>query len=358
LFCCEGFIVDGVASYNLHMAASLKQAGHRVAILGRWLGPGGYQRRHEQTGVEVLGYFASTVVSDHALSMAKRFSPDVLISDARRAFPLALEIHKRLGTPIVTNIMDDPVGKDKPGRTMGEIHDNSVAWVSPEPRLVAMARALSPAVPLRVIRRAVLPELFPATPIPKRDPFRVLCLGRLSRFKFAGQRAVVKSARRLLETIPSLEITVVGGGWRKWVFMMDAARINVMARRGVVKIAGCRVDPSPWIVASTLVCGGSTCGLETLLSNRPLVAVSGFWFGSVTPENLEEAVRCYYAERDGRFLIQEKPEIILEEIENIYETWDDEKIAARTRVLRERMLPKFSPALAAQDWSELFDEVL
>ncbi len=358
LFCCEGFLIDGVASYNLHMAAALRQAGHRVAILGRWAGRYGYQARHRDTGVEVLQYVSPTVVSGRALRLAREFAPDAVISDGRRAYPLALAIHNALGTPVVTNFMDDPVGKDKPGRRIEEIHDNSAAWVSPEPKLVAMARALDPGIPVRQVRRAVMPALFPTTPVPPRNPFRLLCLGRLSNHKFAGQLAVIRNADQLLRSIPTLEVTVVGGGWRQMVFAGTALRINAKHARRVVRIAGYQPDPSPWIRASGVVCGGSTCGLEAILSNRPIIAMSGFWFGLITPDNLEAAVKCYYAERDGHFYIKENPEIVLDEIVRLYEAWDEEKIAADTATLRETMLPQFSPELAAQDWEALLQEVL
>lgn len=311
LFCCEGFLIDGVASYNLHMAAALRQAGHRVAILGRWLGARGYQERHRATGVEVLQYFSPVVVSGRALSLADEFQPDVVITDGRRAFPLALAIRRRRGTPIVTNFMDDPTGKNKPGRTIEEIRDNSAAWVSPEPKLVAMARAHEPGIPVCQVRRAIMPDFFPQTPLPPRDPFRVLCLGRLSSHKFLGQLTIVKNAKKLLHEIPTLEITVVGGGWRRMLFTREAMAVNLAAGRRVVRTVGYQSDPSPWILGSTVVCGGSTCGIEAMFSNRPIIAMSGFWFGLITPENLDEAVKCYYAERDGKFWLAENPEIVL-----------------------------------------------
>ena len=38
LFCCEGFLVDGVASFNLYLSSALAEAGHEVAIAGRSAG--------------------------------------------------------------------------------------------------------------------------------------------------------------------------------------------------------------------------------------------------------------------------------------------------------------------------------
>jgi hypothetical protein len=358
LFCCEGFIIDGVASFNLHMAASFREAGHRVAVLGRRLGKWGYQKRHIETGVEVLQYFSPGVVCGRALSMAKRFYPDVIITDGRRAFPLALEIHRRLGTPIVTSFLDTPCGKDKPGRTMREIHDNSAAWVSSEKRQIAQIEGLSPGIPFRLMRRAVSPRLLPSTPLPGRDPFRVLCIGRLSNYKFSGAAAVVRNARGLMSKIPSLEITVVGGGWRKVLFARDAALTNLSAGRKAVRIAGYQTDPAPWFAASTVVCGGASCGMEAILSGRPVIAMSGHWFGLVTPENLKEADDTFYGERGGRFWLKNNPEVVLDEITDLYENWEDGALKNRTDALKNALSPEFSPELAVRDWEKLFNDVL
>ncbi|MDL2264738.1 hypothetical protein LJC31_08815, partial [Synergistaceae bacterium OttesenSCG-928-I11] len=195
-------------------------------------------------------------------------------------------------------------------------------------------------------------------PVPPRDPFRLLCLGRLSSYKFLGQLTVVKNARRLMRDIPSLEITVVGGGWRRMLFVREAAVANARAGRRVIRTVGYQTDPAPWIRASTAVCGGSTCGIEAILSNRPIVAMSGNWFGLITPDNLEEAVDCYYGERGGKFYLPENPEVVLEELVDLYKNWDQDRIASATRELRERMLPDFSPESAARDWEALLEEVL
>lgn len=359
LFCCEGFIIDGVASYNLHMAAALMRAGHNTAILGRWLGFRGFQKRHEETGVKVLQYFSPTVVSQAALKMAGEFRPDVLITDGRRGFPLALAIREKFATPIVTNFMDSVTGKDKPGRTIGEIRAHSAAWTSPEMRWVEAAeRQSGGGVLVRQIRRAIIPELIPCTPMPPRDPFKLLCLGRLSGYKFTGQLTVVKNALRLQERIPTLEITVVGGGWRRAVFAKDAALINAKAGRRLVRIAGYQTDPVPWIAASTAVCGGSTCGLESILCNRPIIAVSAHWFGLITPDNLKDAVAGYYAERDGHFYIKENPEVVLDEILSLYKNWDEKRVTRDVQKLHDTMRPRFAPEIAAREWNELFAEVL
>ena len=76
LFCSEGFILNGVASYHLHMAVAFKKMGHEVGILGRWLGFNGYQSRFRENGVQVLSYVSPFVTSSAALGLARDFAPE------------------------------------------------------------------------------------------------------------------------------------------------------------------------------------------------------------------------------------------------------------------------------------------
>ncbi|MDO4988375.1 MAG: hypothetical protein Q4E17_05070 [Synergistes sp.] len=354
LFCSEGFIIDGVATYNVHMSAALHLAGHRTAILGRWLGFHGLQRQHRRLGVEVLQYYSPFVVCDHAVKMGVSFQPDAIITDGRRGFPLALAIHQETGAPIYTNFMDDVTGKNKPGRTIDEIITNSVALTSPEERFVKEAENISACrLPVRKIRRAIVPELLPELAPPYRSPFRVLCIGRTSRFKFRGQLSIVKNALRLMRYIPDIEITVVGGGWRLAYFMKEALEANIRAGRRLIRIAGYQADPAPYIARSTVVCGGSTCGLEGILSCRPVIAMSGFFLGLITPENLDRAVETYYAERDGDQGIGIGDDRAVEALIDLYERWNDEDIATMTKTLHDSIRPRFSPQSAAEEWLSL-----
>lgn len=358
LFCCEGFIIDGVATYNVHMSAALKRAGHRTAILGRWLGFHGLQRVHRALGVEVLEYVSPVVVCRRSVEMGAAFRPDAIITDGRRAYPLALAVHRRTGAPIYTNFMDDVTGKNKPGRTIDEILENSAAWTSPEERFVTAASDIAGGtLPVRRIRRAIVPELLPELPPPTTaGPFKVLCIGRISKVKFGGQLAIVRNALSLAARIPRLEITVVGGGWRAAYFYKEAAIANARAGRRLIRVAGYQADPAPWIAASTVVCGGSTCGIEAILSCRPLIAMSTYWFGQVTPANLDRAAATYYAERDGDTPAASNDPRPPAELARLFDKWDDARVAADTKAMHDALRPCFSPAEAAKEWEALIEE--
>lgn len=358
LFCSEGFILDGVASYHLHMAVAFKKMGHEVGILGRWLGFNGYQSRFRENGVQVLSYVSPFVTSSAALGLARDFAPDVLISDSRRAFPLALQIHERTGTPIITIFMDPPQNKEKKGRRLKEIESFSAAWVSPERSLCEKMSALNPSVPVRQIRRAVVEDCMILKPVLPRDPFSILCMGRLSKYKTPGLLAVFEDAPLLRKKIPSVRITAVGGGWRRSLFAKTALKANISAGERYVRTVGYQPDPAPWFAESNVVCSGSTCVIESILCNRPVIAVSAYWFGLVTPANLDDAIACYYGERGGHFPAWQEPKRVTESLLNLYEDWNVEQLTADMKVMRERFLPLFDPATAVREWEELFNSVL
>jgi hypothetical protein len=161
-----------------------------------------------------------------------------------------------------------------------------------------------------------------------------------------------------MSKIPSVEITVVGGGWRRILFERDAVLTNVSSGRKVIHIAGYQADPTPWYAASTIVCGGASCGMEAILSGRPVIAMSGYWFGLVTPENLNDANDTFYAERNGHFWMKDNPEVVLDEIINLYEKWEDDIVKKRTDTLRNALFPEFSPELAVRDWENLLADIL
>jgi hypothetical protein len=98
--------------------------------------------------------------------------------------------------------------------------------------------------------------------------------------------------------------------------------------------------------------------MEAILSGRPVIAMSGHWFGLVTPENLSDADSTFYAERNGRFWLKDNPEVVLDEIISLYENWEDESVKKRTDTLRNALSPEFSPELAVRDWENLFADVL
>ena len=354
LFCSDAMIVDGVTSFVFHLATALKEGGHRVAVLGRWAGKG-FQSRLRGRGVEVISMPSPTVGNFWFDCRAGKFSPDVIVTDSRRSFPLAVRLKAVTGARIFTFFLDHLEKTDRRGRDVGSLVRHSDAWLSAEPPILEKLGEIPTPFPKFLFRRP-LTGLIRASPAPPRDPFRVLCFGRLSGYKSAGPLALLQGAPDLKKEIPSLEITFVGGG-RAWKFRLLAERINLEARERFIHIAGTRTDPQPWFDRSTLVCAGSTSAVEAALANRPVLAFSGFWIGHLTPEVMDIALENYFGERGGLHYIRESPGLIPEGVLKIHRNWDDLRIEESTARVRTALEPRFMRDEAASEFSRIFNSL-
>jgi glycosyltransferase involved in cell wall biosynthesis len=356
LFCSEGFIIDGVASYNLYLSACLAQAGHNVSIIGRWMGPKGFQQRHRKAGVRVIQFPSINAHSLWLTRRAKEAKPDVIITDARRAFPLSQRIRDTTGAKVVTVFHDPPQPDRKGARGIEAIMRGSDAWVTSEKPIFEKLKQIKSTIPKHFIQRPI-EGLVQPTPLPPRKPFKCLCLGRLSRWKSPGLKVLVERAAELREKIPSLEIRFVGGGGRIVQFWRDALKANIRAGKRFVHIAGAKTDPQPWIQEATLVCAGATSAIEAILGNRPVIAFSGFWLGLVTRENLEAGISTHFGERSGEMYVKDNPNIVFDSLVETYEKWCGKKMALQVQALRDQLAPHFSSKTVSEQFIGLIQDI-
>jgi len=357
LFCSEGFIIDGVASFNLYLSAALSNAGHDVAIAGRWAGLKNFKERHRKHGVRIIETVSVPADSPRLIKKALSFRPDVIITDARRAFPLALKIKLISGAKLVTVFHDSIWNKpDKKNREIATIKKISDGWVTSEKHIFEQMKELSPECPSLMIRRPIT-DMVNSTPLSSRAPFRVLCLGRLSGYKSPGFRALLENALELKEKIPSLELTFVGGGSRLHLFKALAFRMNRKSGEKFITIAGTIPDPTDFLAWSTLVCAGATSAIEGLLSNRPVIAFSGYWMGLVRPDMLDYGIDTHFAERSGDILMREHPEKVVEELERVYREWENLDVEQNTEIMRKRLEAEFSSKKVACSFEKLFGRI-
>ena len=353
LFCNEGFIVDGVASFNLYLSAALRRAGNNVAVIGRWGACSGFQKRHRQAGVKVIQCPSVTVTSPWLLRQAVRFDPDIVITDARRSFPFARRIRRRTGAGVVTIFHDPAIKTNKKGRDLGSLTDGSDAWVTPERSIFEALKTLKPHRALYCFERP-LTSLIKPLPMPHKAPFRVLCFGRLSRWKSPGLWAVAEKALALKEKIPSLEISVAGGGWRRFKFERLARRANAVAGRKFVRIVGAKSDPERWIRCASVVCAGATSAAEAILYGRPVVAFSGFWHGRVTAENISRGIESHFGERSGCIPVKENLHLVGETLVDLYRNWQQGEIETEINYLRGVLHSEFNATAVTRQYQALF----
>lgn len=357
LFCNEAFIIDGVASYNLYLSSALQQAGHDVAVVGRWGGLRGFQRRHRHSDVTVLQRPVIKADSPLLIKQAVGFNPDILFTDSRRSFPLAQRIRKQTDAKIIT-VFHDPPQHERTGiRSISSLLSGSDIWIAPEKPIYEQLLPIAEDLPVRFIQRPITGMVTP-TPLPPKDPFHVLCLGRLSRWKSPGLKAIVEYANKLKSEIPTLQITVVGGGRRRLNFWLLAQKANARAGKRFVTIAGTQTDPQPWIKNATVVCAGATAAIEAILSGRPALAFSGYWMGLVTPKNLKEGIDTHFGERTGSFHVKEDPKVVVRGLIDLYRQWDHSEMSQLTGQLQQQLSPDFDSRVIAETFHAVFNTLL
>lgn len=355
LFCSDALIVDGVTSFVFHLSSALSEAGFDVAVLGRWAGKG-FQSRLRKHGVKVIQCLSPSVGNLWFDKKAREFAPDVIVTDSRRSFPLATRLKKITGAKVFTFFLDSLEKTDRKGRDVESLIQFSDAWLSAEPPLLEELNQIKTPFAKFLFRRP-LKGLIAPTPLPEKDPFRVLCFGRISGYKSAGPRALLEDALSLKKKIPSLELVFVGGGWRTLGFRFAAFKINRASESPFVRVVGTQTDPERWFQWSTLVCAGSTSAIEAVLANRPVVALSGYWMGFLTPDRLDEAFSTYFAERAGTSLVRENPGVVSQEVLDVYEQWNQSKLEKSTLSLRNSVEKRFERKSAAEEFKHIYEEI-
>lgn len=351
LFCSDALLIDGVTSYILHVGTALKRAGYDVAVLGRWAGTG-FQSRFREEGIKVIQCPSPTVGNLWFDRKAREFDPDVIMTDSRRSFPLATRLKKLLDKPVVTYFLDHLEKTDRPGRDLASLVRWSDLWAGAEEPILDTLRSASKDVKVCKLPRPLDTAVKP-TPLPPKDPFSIVCFGRLSGYKTPGMMYLLDHIDELVEAIPSAKVTVVGGGgWRLMKFRVMAARINRRLDRSCVEVVGTQPDPRPWIERANLVCAASTSAAEAILSNRHTICFSTQWMGYATIDNIGEMLRLYFAERGGTANFRENPEAlksIIPEIIQVYKNY--EKLSAETPILAKKLGTYFTQRETVADFN-------
>jgi len=361
LFCCEGFIIDGVTSFNLYLSSALAGIGYDVAVIGRWGGLKGFQQRHRQHGVKVLQTFSVTVSNRRLLKMGAGFKPDIIITDSRRSYPFALKLKELTGARVITVFHDPPQHERVGTRSIVSLIDGSDLWISSEKPILDELQKIENRPPCHFIQRPITSMVHP-TPLKNHPPFRVLCLGRLSRWKSPGIRYLVDHGEELKKLIPGLELHVVGGGLKLVEFLLAAARVNRRIGRKTVHVWGTRVDPTPFFEQATVVCAGATSAIEAILSKRPVIAFSGVWMGPVTEENLEYGAKTHFGERDGEvytkmnkqlIYLSKQPNVLADALVEMYNQWDHDVMKRRAEALCDTLYDRFDSHRIGTQFTEL-----
>ena len=347
------------------MSAALESIGHNVAVLGRWGGFKGFQQRHLHHGVKVLQDYCLTVSSSRLLKMGVEFKPDIIVTDSRRAYPLSQKLKELTGANIATVFHDPPQHDRKGARGVASLIQGSDIWLTSEKPILDELCKIETGFPAHFLQRPITNMVNP-TPLKVKDPFSILCLGRLSQWKSPGIRYLVDNADRLYKKIPSLQLYVIGGGPKLINFKLAAYKTNRRIGKKVVHILGTKINPNPWFEKATVVCAGATSAIEAILSNRIVIAFSGVWMGPVTEKNLEYGTKTHFGERDGEIYtamnpkliyLKEHPRILAQSIEDMYTNWNNEMMKNRVKSLRNQLYSRFDSKEIAHQFTSIIETI-
>ncbi len=348
LFCSDALTIDGVTSYILNVGAALKRAGHEVAVLGRWAGSG-FQARYRHEGFTVISCPSVSVGNMYFDFRAKHFRPDVIMTDPRRSFPLAVRIKKLTGAPVITYFLDPVEKTDRPGRDIPSLVKYSDVFTAFERNILAQLHELNAPTPIVKMTRP-LDVFFAPSELPERENFSILCFGRLSRYKTPGIFHMLDNINIIREKIPDFTINILGGGgWRLYKLKYFAHTVNRKMGRKCLNIIGAQDNPRSWIERANVVFASATSAMEAAYSQRPVIAMCSGYFGRVAPKNLNEAVNSYFSERyaDKDF------SGLLDDLFSIYDSYNDSEFVNSLREVSCMLGREFSERETVRAFNEL-----
>ena len=353
LFCSDALTIDGVTSYILNTGAALKRAGHEIAVLGRWSGGKGFQARYRHEGFKVITCPSITVGNSYFDFMAKRFKPDIIMTDPRRSFPLAIRIKKLIKSPVITYFLDPVEKTDRPGRDINSLTKYSDIFTSFETNTLKQLHELNTNIPIIKMTRP-LDVFFEPSELPSKNNFNILCFGRLSRYKTPGIFHMLDNINKIQEHIPDFMITILGGGgWRLYKLKYFAHKLNKFMKRKCVNIIGTQDNPRKFIENANIVCASATSAMEAAYSQRPVIAMCSGYFGQVRPDNLDEANMSFFSERYA----EKDFSRMLDDLFRIYDDYENDSFRKDLMEISKRMGNLFSINETIRNFNECIEAI-
>ncbi len=350
LFYSDALVIDGVTSYILNVGKVLKDAGHEVAIIGRWGGVKGFQSRYKEAGMKLITCPSISVGNFYFDICAKRFKPDIIMTDPRRSFPLATRLKKLTGTKVVTYFLDPVEKTDKPGRDIESLKKYSEVWTAFEEPILKELHEIAPKFKIFELTRPV-DAFIKFESLGENENFNILCFGRLSRGKTPGIFCMLDHIEEIINKIPNVKINIVGGsGWRLFKIKLLAHKINSRLGHEYIKIFGTQVNPIKFLREANLICCVASSAMESAYMGRPVIMVGSHYRGLLTPENFDDAIKGFFGERSG-VLFEYKN--LLPEIFKVYENYRDEKFRDDLKNISVEINKKFSAGVMLRQFNKI-----
>ena len=280
--------VSGGTTYLLLLAQGLAERGHQFTLAAR---EGALSSSFAEAGARYLRTWCWPFSIPQISSYLRDRPADVFLCSGRgRARLAALSLAERFRRPCICSL-HDPLW---PGQTLPDMLRPTALVALEEPIYEGL---LALGVPAERVHLWPRPVRCRELSTPPAEGFQVLHLGRLSESKWHSAAALIEAIPGLLEAVPDLRVTIVGGGGKLATVRQLAAAANARCSREVIAAVGEMLDPLSWIERANLVVAGGYACLEALYNGRPALG-SGFgWFGPVTRGRMAEAVAQHFGDR-------------------------------------------------------------
>lgn len=208
--------------------------------------------------------------------------------------------------------------------------------------------------PIKMVRRPVEAYDFPVQP---EAPPHFVFVSRLSKSKAVGARAAIEAIAELEATHPGLHLTIVGEGSQRKELQKLACDLNKRKNRKVVALTGALKEPFPLMARATGVIGTAMVAMEALFHEIPVVAAGYQGYGTITPDNLDEAIECNF----GDAVLETRPitkTLLFDGLKHILTEHDSANEKAALRTIAERLRRDHSEKVVATGLERIYWETI
>ncbi len=184
---------------------------------------------------------------------------------------------------------------------------------------------------------------------------RIVTVSRMDESRGMAQLCLAKTAERLLETYPDLEIVVVGDGViaTERNLLLDvkkiAADLEKKYGRKIIFTPGLRTDTPNLIAAGDIFVGASRAALEAMSVGKPTVVCGNEGYIGIFDESKRDiAYKTNYCCRGCGDVSEDKL------YRDVCKLFDETDLAAAGAYCREVILADYSAARTARDYEKLY----
>lgn len=187
---------------------------------------------------------------------------------------------------------------------------------------------------------------------------RIVTISRMDESRGMAQLCLARTAERLLEKYPDLEIVVVGDGVisAEKNLLSDvkeiAASLEQKYGRNVIFTPGLRTDTPQFIAAGDIFVGASRAALEAMSVGKPTIVCGNEGYIGIFEESKREiSYKTNYCCRGCGDVSEDKL------YSDICALFDSENLADYGKYCREVILEEFSAARTARDYEGMYEKL-